>query len=92
MQGKVLYVDKEKSQELAKIPGIQFPDNFATLDFDIIIRKINAFVNIAFKTNALLPAAPKPPRLTVILPEGLRLSLSFCPRASPEGLRLSLSF
>ncbi len=51
-QGKVLYVDKEKSQELAKIPGIQFPDNFATLDFDTIIRKTNAFVNREEEKNS----------------------------------------
>ena len=51
-QGKVLYVDKEKSQELAKIPGIQFPDNFATLDFDTIIRKTNAFVNRTKENNS----------------------------------------
>ena len=38
-------VDKEKSQELAKIPGIQLPDNFATLDFNTVIRKSRAFVN-----------------------------------------------
>lgn len=50
-QGSVLYVDKEKSQELAKIPGIQFPDNFATLDFDTIIRKTNAFVNSKEQEN-----------------------------------------
>lgn len=44
-QGSVLYVDKAKSQVLFETPGIQFPDNFESLDFDIIIRKTNAFVN-----------------------------------------------
>lgn len=44
-QGSVLYVDKAKSQVLFETPGIQFPDNFESLDFDTIIRKTNAFVN-----------------------------------------------
>lgn len=50
-QDSVLYVDKEKSQEMMKIPGIQFPDNFATLDFNTIIRKTKAFVNTNLKNN-----------------------------------------
>ena len=44
-------VDKEKSQELAKIPGIQLPDNFATLDFNTVIRKSRAFVNPPAEKN-----------------------------------------
>ncbi len=44
-QGAVLYADKAKSQALFKTPGLQLPDNFNSLDFDIIIRKTNAFVN-----------------------------------------------
>ncbi len=44
-QGAVLYADKTKSQALFKTPGLQLPDNFNSLDFDIIIRKTNAFVN-----------------------------------------------
>ena len=44
-------VDKEKSQELAKIPGIQLPDNFATLDFNTVIRKSRAFVNTPAEKN-----------------------------------------
>ena len=44
-QGSVLYVDKEKSQALSVNPGIQFPDVMASLSFNTIIRKTNAFVN-----------------------------------------------
>lgn len=44
-QGSVLYVDKEKSQALSVNLGIQFPDVMASLSFDTIIRKTNAFVN-----------------------------------------------
>lgn len=50
-QGSVLYVDKAKSQELFETPGIQFPDNFESLDFDTIIRKTKAFVNSGDKKN-----------------------------------------
>ncbi len=45
-------VDKEKSQELANIPGIQLPDNFATLDFNTVIRKSRAFVNSPAEKNS----------------------------------------
>ena len=51
-QGSVLYVDKEKSQEFSKTLGIQFPNNFATLDFNTIIRKTNAFVNNTSQDNS----------------------------------------
>jgi len=44
-QGSVLYIDKEKSQALSVNPGIQFPDVMASLSFNTIIRKTNAFVN-----------------------------------------------
>ncbi len=42
--GNILFYNKEKSQELFKIPGIQFPNNLDNLDFNIIIRKSRAFV------------------------------------------------
>lgn len=41
----ILYWDKEKSQELIKTPGVQFPDNLNLLDSNTIIRKAKAFVN-----------------------------------------------
>ena len=41
----VLYVNKEKSQELFKIPGLQFPRTLEKLDFDTSIRNSRAFVN-----------------------------------------------
>lgn len=41
----ILYWNKEKSQELTKIPGIQFPDNLSSLASNVIIRKAKAFVN-----------------------------------------------
>jgi len=40
----ILYYNKEKSQELSKIPGIQFPDNLESLDSNTIIRQTRAFV------------------------------------------------
>ncbi len=43
--GTVLYWDKEKSKELIKTPGIQFPDNLNSLATNTIIRKAKAFVN-----------------------------------------------
>ncbi len=48
-----MYIDKEKSQELFEIPGIQFPDNLESLDFDTIIRKTNAFVNSTGENNSV---------------------------------------
>lgn len=44
-EGKMLYWNKEKSQELFETPGLQLPDNLNSLDFNTIIRKTNAFVN-----------------------------------------------
>lgn len=44
-QETVLYVDKEKSQELFKTPGLQLPSNLEHLDSNAIIRKSTAFVN-----------------------------------------------
>lgn len=41
----ILYLNKEKSQELTKIPGIQFPDNLSSLASNVIIRKAKTFVN-----------------------------------------------
>lgn len=49
--GTILYWDKEKSKELIKTPGIQFPDNLNSLATNIIIRKAKAFVNIFDKNN-----------------------------------------
>lgn len=51
-QGSVLYVDKEKSQVLSVNPGIQFPDVMASLSFNTIIRKTNAFVNREEQKNS----------------------------------------
>ncbi len=53
-------VDKEKSQELAKILGIQLPDNFATLDFNTVIRKSRAFVNPPAEKNQKSDLAEMP--------------------------------
>lgn len=47
----ILYWDKEKSQELIKTPGVQFPDNLNLLDSNIIIRKAKAFVNTLGVSN-----------------------------------------
>lgn len=44
-ENAVIYWNKEKSQELTKIPGIQFPDNLSSLASNVIIRKAKAFVN-----------------------------------------------
>ena len=41
----ILYWNKEKSQELIDVPGIQFPDKINSLDSNVIIRKAKAFVN-----------------------------------------------
>ena len=41
----VLYWNKEKSQELIDVPGIQFPDKINSLDSNVIIRKAKTFVN-----------------------------------------------
>ena len=41
----ILYLNKEKSQELIDVPGIQFPDKINSLDYNVIIRKAKAFVN-----------------------------------------------
>ena len=41
----VLYWNKEKSQELIDVPGIQFPDKINSLDSNVIIRKAKDFVN-----------------------------------------------
>ena len=41
----VLYWNKEKSQELIDVPGIQFPDKINRLDSNVIIRKAKDFVN-----------------------------------------------
>lgn len=41
----ILYWNKEKSQELLKTPGVQFPDNLNSLTTNTIIRKAKAFVN-----------------------------------------------
>ncbi len=43
--GTILYWNKEKSQELTKIPGVQFPDNLNSLTTNTIIRQAKAFVN-----------------------------------------------
>ena len=49
--GNIVNRNKEKSQTLA-IPGIQFPDNLQTIDFDIIIRKAKGFVNSFGEKNS----------------------------------------
>ena len=57
-----MYCSKEKSQELSEIPGVQFPDNFRSLDFNTIIRKSKAFVNSQDKKisdNKHYPALPE---------------------------------
>ena len=41
----ILYLNKEKSQELIDVPGIQFPDKINSLDSNVIIRKAKDFVN-----------------------------------------------
>ena len=41
----ILYISKEKSQELIDVPGIQFPDKINKIDSNTIIRKARAFVN-----------------------------------------------
>lgn len=48
----ILYIDKEKSQELFKTPGIQFSDNLESLSFNTIIRKSRAFVNMQEQKNS----------------------------------------
>ena len=47
----ILYYNKEKSQELSKIPGIQFPDNLESLDSNTIIRQARAFVKTKIQKN-----------------------------------------
>ena len=37
-QQKVLFYDKNKSQELFSLLGLQFPEGFNNLDYDIVIR------------------------------------------------------
>ena len=49
--GNILYYNKEKSQVLFEIPGIQFPNNLNSLDSDIIIRKARAFVKTSAEKN-----------------------------------------
>ena len=49
---RVLYVSKEKSQELTNVPGLQLPDKIDSLDFNTIIRKSRAFVNSQDKKNS----------------------------------------
>lgn len=46
-----MYYNKEKSQELSKIPGIQFPDNLESLDSNTIIRQARAFVKTKIQKN-----------------------------------------
>ncbi len=46
---KVLYWNKEKSQTLLEIPGLQLPDSFKLLDSDVIIRKARLNVNTTDK-------------------------------------------
>lgn len=43
--GTVLYWNKEKSQELIEVPGVQFPNKLNSLATNTIIRKAKAFVN-----------------------------------------------
>ena len=44
-ENAVIYWNKEKSQELIDVPGIQFPDKINSLDSNVIIRKAKDFVN-----------------------------------------------
>ena len=50
--GTILYWNKEKSQELTKIPGVQFPDNLNSLTTNTIIRQAKAFVNSLGANNS----------------------------------------
>ena len=43
-QQKVLFYDKNKSQELFSLLGLQFPEGFNNLDYDIVIRTSNHVV------------------------------------------------
>lgn len=65
-ENTVLYWDKEKSQELIEIPGVQFPDSLNSLTTDIIIRKAKAFVNSLGEKNENIPVveAKKPVKST----------------------------
>lgn len=54
-ENKILYWDKEKSQELIKTPGLQLPDNLNSLTTNIIIRKAKAFVNSLDEKNENIP-------------------------------------
>ena len=49
--GTILYWNKEKSQDLLKIPGLQLPNNLSILASNTIIRKAKAFVNSFSQKN-----------------------------------------
>lgn len=49
--GTILYWNKEKSQELIEVPGVQFPNKLNSLASNIIIRKAKAFVNSFSQKN-----------------------------------------
>ena len=50
-QGAILYWNKEKSQDLLKVPGLQLPNDISSLASNTIIRKAKAFVNSFSQKN-----------------------------------------
>lgn len=71
----VLYWNKEKSQELNKIPGVQFPDNLDNLAPNVIIRKAKAFVNSDTKKTSQelneIPGVQFPDSLNILATDSI---------------------
>ena len=49
--GRVLYFDKKRSQELNKIPGVYFPNNLKNLDFNNNVSRYRDIVNNYYMQN-----------------------------------------
>lgn len=52
-ENRVLYFDKQKSQQLNQDPGVQFPDVLSTTDFSSNIARLKEFVNRARTNNSI---------------------------------------
>ena len=94
-KGKVLFVSKEKSQNLYRQLELQLPQGFYRLGFDNIIRQSQAVVNPWSMPEGFEPRfcaemvrVEVRARKTFAIPAGLRgvrISVSPCFLARPEG-------
>ena len=52
-ENRVLYFNKQKSQQLKQTPGVQFPDNLSTTDFSSNIARLKEFVKREGTNNSI---------------------------------------